>query len=93
MKYSAAEQRQVYLACRAIFAGDNAQIQKKKKIRELVDMHTSSLRPLIYDFRVDKVVEIVKALLERKIFQSDVKAEIEFPDLFISSPNFPTSQI
>ncbi|KAH8696296.1 hypothetical protein BGW36DRAFT_397879 [Talaromyces proteolyticus] len=68
MAYSAADKRRVYLACRPIFAGNNALLRKAKKIREL------------------KVVDIIKILLEKQIFQSDVKAKIEFPELFHSSP-------
>ncbi|KAL1962115.1 hypothetical protein VTN77DRAFT_582 [Rasamsonia byssochlamydoides] len=86
MAYSAAERRLVYLACRAIFAGSNAQIRKPKKIRELVDKHEQALRPQIRDFKPDKVVDILKGLLEKRIFQSDVKAKSEFPELFVSSP-------
>jgi hypothetical protein len=36
MAYSDADQRRVYLACRPIFAGNNALLRKTKKIRDLV---------------------------------------------------------
>ncbi|KAF2094636.1 hypothetical protein NA57DRAFT_18840, partial [Rhizodiscina lignyota] len=80
------EKRRVYLACRAIFAGGNAQVRKAKKIRELVDEHKKALSPLIRDYGVDKVAAILKKLLEQGIFQFQVKAKIEFPELFQSSP-------
>lgn len=86
MAYPSADKRRVYLACRAIFAGNNAQLRKQKKIREVVLKHQASLRPLIRDFTLDKVVDILKTLLEKQIFQSEVKAKIEFPELFVSSP-------
>lgn len=86
MPYSSAEKRRVYLACRAIFAGNNAQLRRPKKIRELVDAHESSLFSLIRDCGPNAVVDILKNLLELGIFQSQVKAKIEFPELFQSSP-------
>lgn len=86
MPHSSADKRRVYLACRAIFAGNNAQLRRPKKIRELVDAHESSLSPLIRDCGANKVLDILKSLLEQGIFQSQVKAKIEFPELFQSSP-------
>jgi hypothetical protein len=85
MAYSAADKRRVYLACRAIFTGNNAQLRKQKKIRELVDKRKSSLGPLIKDFGATKVVDILRILLEGRIFESELKAKIEFPELFHSS--------
>lgn len=84
--YSDSDQRRVYLACRAIFTGTNAQLRRSKKVRELVSTHRRSLQPLIQEFTAEKVVNIIKNLLEKEIFQSDVKAKIEFPELFRSSP-------
>lgn len=86
MAHSVTDKRRVYLACRPIFAGSNALLRKTKKVRELVTKHRTRLHQLIQDFTLDKVVDILKALLEEQIFQSDVKAKIEFPELFHSSP-------
>jgi len=86
MAHPLADNQRVYLTCRPIFAGNNAQLRKLKKIRELVDEHKSSISHLIKDFGAEKVVDILKSLLERGIFQSQVKAKIEFPELFQSSP-------
>lgn len=86
MAYSAVDRCRVYLACRPIFAGNNALLRKLKKIRELLLTHQKSIQPLIQDFSIEKVADIVKILLEKRIFQSDVKAKIEFPELFHSSP-------
>lgn len=38
------------------------------------------------DCGTDKVLHILKNLLEQDIFKSQVKAKIEFPELFQSSP-------
>ncbi|OKL62443.1 hypothetical protein UA08_02580 [Talaromyces atroroseus] len=86
MAYSAADIRRVYLACRPIFAGNNAFLRKTRKIRKLVSIHQASLRPLLQDFAFEKVVDIIRTLLEKRIFQSDVEAKIEFPELSHSSP-------
>jgi len=86
MQYPPADKRRVYLACRAIFAGNDAQLRKQKKIRELVGRHRSLLGPLLSDFGADKVHEILRVLLEGQIFQSELKAKVEFPELFVSSP-------
>lgn len=86
MSYSAEDRRRVYLACRPIFAGSNALLRKPKKIRELLSMHLKSIQLLVQNFSIKTVTDIVKILLERRIFQSDVKAKIEFSELFHSSP-------
>jgi hypothetical protein len=86
MPYSSADKRRVFLAYRAIFAGNNAQLRKHKKVLELVNSHKSSFGPLIRDFGVNKIVDILKILLDARIFGSELKAKVEFPELFRSSP-------
>jgi hypothetical protein len=86
MAYLPEDKRRVYLACKPIFAGNNVQLRRYKKICELVKEHEESLRQLIDDFTTGKVINILKILLERDIFQSDIKAKIEFPELYLSSP-------
>lgn len=82
-----ADKRRVYLANRAIFTGDKAQLRQLKKVRKVIDNNKTVLRPLIRDLGADKVVEIARDLLERRIFESELRAKIEFPELFHSSPN------
>jgi hypothetical protein len=41
---------------------------------------------LIKDFGVGKIVEILKILLDARIFESELRAKIDFPKLFRSSP-------
>jgi hypothetical protein len=86
MAHSPADRRRVYLACRAIFAGSNAQLRKLKKIRELVETRQVPLKPLIGDFGIPKVVEILRDLLDGRVFESELKAKVEFPELFVSTP-------
>lgn len=86
MAHSAADKRRVYLACRAIFAGYNAQPHKSKKIKEVLQRHKNSLGSLIRGIGETKVIDIINLLLGRGIFQSELKAKVEFPDLFLSTP-------
>ena len=41
---------------------------------------------MIKDFGFDKVVDIVKTLLDQRVFESELKAKIAFPELFQTSP-------
>lgn len=86
MAHSPADRRRVYLVCKPIFTGNNAQLRKQKKIQELVERRETSLGPLIGDFGIHGVVDILKDLLDKRIFQSETKAKVEFPELFLSSP-------
>ncbi|RYP34164.1 hypothetical protein DL767_004391 [Monosporascus sp. MG133] len=81
------DKRRVYLACRGVFTGDKAHIRQLKKVRKVVEQHKASLRSLIQDLGEEKTIEAVRDLLERRIFESELRAKIEFPELFHSSPN------
>ncbi|KAI1341197.1 hypothetical protein F5Y15DRAFT_377221 [Xylariaceae sp. FL0016] len=83
---STKDKRRVYLLCRAIFTGDKALIRQPKKIRKEIAAHPKNLKSLTNDLGAEKVVEILRDLLERRIFQSELKAKIEFPELYHSSP-------
>jgi hypothetical protein len=85
MSYTPAERRRVFLAYRTVFNGTNAHIRKIKKVREVVQSH-KSFEPLIRDLDFDKVVDVVKSLLDQSIFESELQAKITFPELFRSSP-------
>ncbi|KAI1761152.1 hypothetical protein GGR53DRAFT_522566 [Hypoxylon sp. FL1150] len=86
MVHDIVERRRVYLACRAIFAGDKALLRKAKKVREEIEKRPTVLASLKGSLGIEKVVEILRDLLERRIFESELKAKVEFPDLFHSSP-------
>ncbi|RYP05984.1 hypothetical protein DL764_003444 [Monosporascus ibericus] len=81
------DKRRVYLACRGVFTGDKAHIRQLKKVRKAVQQHKASLRSLIQDLGGEKTIEAVRDLLERRIFESELRAKIEFPELFHLSPN------
>ena len=68
-----------------MFTGPHAQIRKSKKVREVIEQHKGSFEPLIKDFGFNKVVDIVKSLLDQRIFESELQAKIAFPELFQTS--------
>jgi hypothetical protein len=86
MAHSLADRRRVFLAYRTVFTGPQAHLRKSKKVREVIQHHRNSFQQLITDFGFDKVVDIVKALLDQCIFESELKAKNAFPELFQTSP-------
>ena len=85
-QHTPADKRRVFLVCRAVFTGDKAKIRQLKKVRRVFEAHRAQLRPLTAALGEDRAIEIVRDLLERRIFESDFRAKLEFPDLFRSDP-------
>lgn len=85
MTCSKAENRQTFLACKAIFTGPSASLRKTKTIQTPITAHQAALSTSIPNFEVNRVTDIVQALLKEQVFQSDIKAKMEFPDLFTPS--------
>jgi hypoxanthine-guanine phosphoribosyltransferase len=96
MRYSSADKRRVYLAYRTVFAGPNALLRKPKKVREVIEVRQHVFRPLIKDFGLEKVIEIVIILLNGQIFQSELKAKMHFPSyceqLHVATYNAPNQK-
>jgi len=87
MAQSSADQRRVFLAYRTVFSEANAQLRKAKKVREVVEQHRHSFEPLMKDFGVEKITEIIHQLLKALIFESELKSKIAFPELYQTSPS------
>ncbi|KAB8267484.1 hypothetical protein BDV30DRAFT_246544 [Aspergillus minisclerotigenes] len=87
MSSTAAERRQVFLACKgkAIFSGPHASYRKTGAIIKRIVKHKTSLRTLFPKFSVGRVCRISKELLEAGVFESDIKAQLIFPDLLAPS--------
>ena len=83
MSCTPAERRRVFLAYRTVFNDTNAHI-RKTKVREVVQSHSKSFKPLIRDLDFEQVVDVVKSLLDQSIFESELQAKIAFPELFRS---------
>jgi hypothetical protein len=84
-KGSAAERRRIYIHCRPIFSGANAQVRKLQRLRGLVDASWASLEPSLRDIGQKRVLRILQSLLDGGIFESEARAKLEFPDLFLPS--------
>ncbi|KAF4878826.1 hypothetical protein CGCSCA1_v002223 [Colletotrichum siamense] len=86
MSYTLEERQRVYRTCRAIFSGDAALFRKPKKIKETLLHNRGSLKHVFQEFGEVKLADIVKQLLENRLFESDLRAKVEFPELFRTSP-------
>ncbi|EQB57289.1 ubiquinol-cytochrome-c reductase cytochrome c1 [Colletotrichum gloeosporioides Cg-14] len=86
MSYTLEERQRVYRACRAIFSGDAALFRKPKKIKETLLHNRGPLKHVFQEFGEVKLADIVKQLLENRLFESDLRAKVEFPELFRTSP-------
>lgn len=79
------KEQRVFLSYRAVFEGNNAQIRQPKAIKKLVSKHRESARTLLQSLGENQVVDTLKTLLERKVFQSELEAKLTFPKLFTIS--------
>ena len=82
MVTSPQHKRRVYVLCRPNFSGDNALVRRPKKIKELLHKSKKSVRPLLQEIGEAKLLEIVKSLLEGRVFETELRAKVEFPELF-----------
>lgn len=78
------KRERVYPACRAIFSGSKALIRKKKLVVQEIRDHGAALASLS-DIGYKEIIVIVRDLLEKQVFESDLKARLQFPKLFQSS--------
>jgi hypothetical protein len=47
-----------------------------------IQQHQSSFGSLLRDYRLNRIVDIIKVFLENRIFELELKAKIVFPKLF-----------
>lgn len=86
MAISIQDQQRIFLAYRALFAGQNAQVRQAKTIRKILISSKTLSSPLVQKLGLDKVVSVLKELLQRKVFSSELKAKLAFPVLYETSP-------
>lgn len=86
MAISIEDQQRIFLAYRALFEGQNAQVRQKKTITKVLKSNKNWSSPLVQSFGFEKVVSVVKILLEKNIFSSELKAKLAFPLLYETSP-------
>ena len=86
MAVSIEDQQRIFLAYRALFEGQNAQVRQLKAIRKILKSSKSSSSPLVRSLRFDKMLSVLRELLEENIFSSELKAKLAFPVLYETSP-------
>ncbi|KAL8689884.1 MAG: hypothetical protein Q9218_004549, partial [Villophora microphyllina] len=60
----------------------NAQIRDRKAIAAVVARHGSTFQPLNKKFGYKVVIDVTLSLLENRIFESELKAKLAFPELY-----------
>ncbi len=75
----------MYLHCSRVFTGPNARVRKTKKVRKLLEKNQHSFGALTNKYDLGTICNVAKELLDAGIFESNPKAETQFPDLFRSS--------
>lgn len=78
--------KEVYVSCRSIFVGQNAQLRRPKKVKEVLQQQELKIMPLLNKYGLDEVAVYARNLLDSRVFESQLRAKIEFPDLFEISP-------
>lgn len=86
MVVSIGDQQRIFLAYRAFFQGQNAQIRQPKAVEKILKSSKASSSPLVRSLGSDKVLSVLKGLLEENIFSSELKAKLAFPVLYETSP-------
>ena len=79
---SPATQEAVYLALRGVLTGELAKLRDPKAIRRIVKTHEEDIVLLIKKHKLDGVVGVVRSLLVKEVFESELKAKELFPAAF-----------
>jgi hypothetical protein len=75
----------VYQTLRGIFVGNDSQVRQLKRICQVISKHHQTnvkIREFTLKYDINEVGKIAKVLLENKIFGSEAKAKLRFPELF-----------
>lgn len=77
-----AERLLVFIVYRAIFRDGLARIRKPGKIKAIVQEHWPSCEISVGGYGMSRVVDVLGDLLRDRVFESEVQARDEFPELF-----------
>lgn len=69
---------------RSVFSSTTAQLRKPKAIKKVVLKHGGMSQTLVKELGLTKVVSVLSYLLEKRVFQSELNARVEFPELYES---------
>lgn len=84
--FTTTDKRQVFLVCRPVFTGIQAQVRKEKAVRKIVRKHRLAFGQSLIDLGLELFITILKHLLEQRVFESEVEARAQFPELYAPSP-------
>lgn len=82
------DERLVYLALRSVFLGPDAHLRNQKKVRDRIQKYkdNAEIKALLQQHSEDSICTVAKLLLERQVFESNLKAKLCFPEVFDVSP-------
>lgn len=74
----------VYVAFKSVFTGQAAQIRQLPAIQKLIDKHQEHphVAQLLQQYTAPVIYQRIRRLLGDQIFESTLKAECRFPQLF-----------
>lgn len=82
------DERLVYLALRGVFLGPDAHLRNQKKVRDRIQKYKNmaEIKALLQQHSEESICSVAKLLLERQVFESNLKAKLCFPEVFDVSP-------
>jgi hypothetical protein len=80
------QRRCAYSTYRELFTGKNACVRKSRAIRSIILRHSAVSKTTTGDCPLDKIVPILKSLLNDRVFESEEQAKRLFPELFPKLP-------
>lgn len=85
---NAPDEKVIYLALKNVFKGQNAEVRHPKAIRKVIDNRRGrgDVAGLLKSHNIDTICDTARVLLTEKIFESTLKAEARFPEVFRKSP-------
>lgn len=72
----------VYTQCRSIFVADKAKLRTRKKIEDVLRQQRTKLTDLFSEYSPDAIVDVVRDLLQGRVFEDFAMATRRFPGLF-----------
>lgn len=84
MDFSPEEKRRIFMTYRSVFSSTTAQLRRPKAVRKIVQKHGGLSKDLVKELGLQKVVSVLTHLLEKRLFESELNAKVEFPELYES---------
>ena len=78
----AERRRRVFLAARGTFVGTNAHIRDRNMMVKVISQNEQPFLEVIQSFSKAVVYDITRSLLVKEVFESELKAKLQFPELY-----------